>query len=130
MKVWVNGCFDILHDGHLDLLEYAASFGDVFIGIDSDRRVKEMKGDERPINSESFRARMLLSLKFVKNVFVFDNNMELESIMGFVSPDVFVIGDDYRDKKIVGGHIPTRIVFYPIKKGFSTTNLINQINNR
>jgi D-beta-D-heptose 7-phosphate kinase/D-beta-D-heptose 1-phosphate adenosyltransferase len=130
MKIWVNGCFDILHDGHLDLLEYAASFGDVYVGIDSDRRVREMKGDERPINSESFRMRMLLSLKFVKNVIVFDNENELSSFMNFVKPDIFVIGEDYRDKPIVGGHIPRKIVFYPIKKGFSTTNIINQINNR
>ena len=130
MKVWLNGCFDILHDGHLDLLEYAASFGEVYVGIDSDRRVKEMKGEERPINSESFRMRMLLSLKFVKNVFVFDSKSELEDIMLFVHPDIFVIGDDYRNKQIIGSQFTKKIVFYPIKKGYSTTNLINQINNK
>jgi D-beta-D-heptose 7-phosphate kinase/D-beta-D-heptose 1-phosphate adenosyltransferase len=130
MKVWLNGCFDILHDGHLDLLEYAASFGEVYVGIDSDRRVKEMKGEERPINSESFRMRMLLSLKFVKNVFVFDSKSELEDIMLFIHPDIFVIGDDYRNKQIIGSQYIKRIVFYPIKKGYSTTNLINQINNK
>ena len=78
-KVFVNGCFDLLHRGHLELFEYAKSLGDhLTVGIDSDSRVKELKGNHRPINTQDDRKFMLESLKWVDEVRVFDCDMELE----------------------------------------------------
>ena len=71
--VWTNGCFDIIHEGHLSLFKYARSLGDeLLVGIDTDRRVKERKGDSRPVNDQNNRFINLLSLPDVKNVFIFD----------------------------------------------------------
>lgn len=133
MKVWVNGCFDILHEGHLDLLEYAASFGELHVGIDSDSRVKELKGLERPVNSQQFRWRMLSSLKYVNSCYIFFSSRELENIIRFVKPTILVIGDDYRDaymknnNSVIGASYVNHIMFYPHTKNFSTTNFIENL---
>ena len=85
MNIWVNGCFDILHGGHLDLLEYAKNLDNLenylVVGIDSDERVKLLKGSGRPINHESFRKRILESLEFVDEVVIFGSEKELETII-------------------------------------------------
>lgn len=133
MKVWVNGCFDILHEGHLDLLEYAASFGELHVGIDADSRVKELKGLERPVNSQQFRWRMLSSLKYVNSCYIFFSSRELENIIRFVKPTILVIGDDYRDaylknnNSVIGASYVNHIMFYPHTKNFSTTNFIENL---
>jgi len=132
-KVWVNGCFDILHEGHLDLLEYAASFGELHVGIDADSRVKELKGLERPVNSQQFRWRMLSSLKYVNSCYIFFSSRELENIIRFVKPTILVIGDDYRDaymknnNSVIGASYVNHIMFYPHTKNFSTTNFIENL---
>jgi D-beta-D-heptose 7-phosphate kinase/D-beta-D-heptose 1-phosphate adenosyltransferase len=126
MRIWVNGCFDILHDGHLDLLEFASKLGDVYVGIDSNERVKQLKGDDRPINDESFRLRLLQSLRSVKDVFIFDNDEELISCIKMINPDYMVIGEDYKGKRVIGGEDRT-IIYFPHTKGKSTTNTIDKI---
>ena len=91
-KVFVNGTFDILHRGHLELLEYAKSQGDVVVvAIDSDERVKEKKGPTRPINTAEDRAYMLSSLKTVDHVLLFNSDLELENCVKVTNPDIMVV---------------------------------------
>ena len=92
MKVWVNGCFDVLHIGHIHLLEYAKSFGYVFVGLDGDIRVKELKGNDRPFNSLDIRFKIMSSLKYVDEVTSFDSDAELKSILAYYQPDIMIIG--------------------------------------
>jgi rfaE bifunctional protein nucleotidyltransferase chain/domain len=129
-RIWVNGCFDILHEGHLNLLEYAASLGELYVGIDSDSRVKELKGSDRPINTQLFRWRILTSLKYVKECYIFSTNDELKNIISKTDPDIIVVGEDYRDKVVIGysGYTTRQLLcFYPHTKGYSTTNIIENI---
>ena len=128
-KVFVNGTFDILHVGHIALLDYAKSLGDrLVVGIDSDDRVKLLKGSDRPINSQIERGILLAALKSVDEVFVFDTDDELTSLIQ--ACDVMVKGSDYRDKPIVGQEICKQIVFFERLNGYSTTNKIQDIANR
>jgi len=132
MKVIVNGTFDILHIGHLRLLQYAKSFPEsyVYVLIDSDRRVKELKGSERPIHTEYERASFLFALKAVDRVDVFDTDEELINYIKNFEPDIMVKGSDYRDKPIIGAEYCKQIRFYDRLEQYSTTNKIQDIINR
>jgi D-beta-D-heptose 7-phosphate kinase/D-beta-D-heptose 1-phosphate adenosyltransferase len=128
-KVFVNGTFDILHVGHIALLDYAKSLGDqLVVAIDSDDRVRLLKGSDRPINSQIERGTLLAALKSVDEVFVFDTDDELRSLIQ--ACDIMVKGSDYRDKPIVGQEICKQIVFFERLNGYSTTNKIQDIANR
>jgi D-beta-D-heptose 7-phosphate kinase/D-beta-D-heptose 1-phosphate adenosyltransferase len=128
-KVFVNGTFDIIHRGHIALLDYAKSLGDqLVVGIDSDDRVRLLKGSDRPINSQVERGTILSALKSVDEVFVFDTDDELRSLIQ--ACDIMVKGSDYRDKPIVGQEICKQIVFFERLNGYSTTNKIQDIVNR
>jgi D-beta-D-heptose 7-phosphate kinase/D-beta-D-heptose 1-phosphate adenosyltransferase len=128
-KVFVNGTFDIIHRGHIALLDYAKSLGDqLVVGIDSDNRVRLLKGSDRPINSQVERGTLLAALKSVDEVFVFDTDDELTSLIQ--ACDIMVKGSDYRDKPIVGQEICKQIVFFERLNGYSTTNKIQDIVNR
>ena len=91
MKVWVNGTFDVLHIGHLKLLEFASSFGELRVGIDTDKRVKELKSPDRPFNTTEDRKYFLESLKFVKDVVVFDSRQELIDLVKEYQPDEIIL---------------------------------------
>jgi rfaE bifunctional protein nucleotidyltransferase chain/domain len=128
---FTNGCFDILHVGHIKLFEYLKNKSDkVIIGIDSDRRVKELKGPTRPINNEQDRKLMLESLSFVDEVIIFDSARELENLVKKTSPDIMVIGSDYRDKHVVGGEHAKKIEFFEKIDGYSTTKTIQRSSDR
>ena len=100
--VFVNGTFDILPRGHLELLNYAKSLGEyVVVGIDSDRRVRKMKGPIRPVNSADDRGLMLVNLKSVDEVRFFANDRELENMVKSVKPDVMVVGSDWKGKSVI-----------------------------
>lgn len=131
-KVIVNGTFDILHLGHLRLLQYAKSIPDsyVYVLIDSDRRVKELKGKDRPVHNEYERSSFLFALKAVDKVDIFDTDQELIDYIKNFKPDVMVKGDDYRDKPIIGGEYCEKIIFYERLERYSTTNKIQDIINR
>ena len=131
MKVWVNGCFDILHTGHLDLLEYAKCVGDchntLIVGIDTDRRVKELKGDKRPLNTQEDRKRFLNALEIVDDVYLFDTSDELRNLVKQNDIDFMVVGDQYRDKEVIGSENSKYGVLYYKVDERSTTDIIDKI---
>lgn len=128
-RIIVNGTFDILHSGHLALLNYARSLGDyLVVAIDSDRRVKELKGTDRPVNTQVERAELLSNLRAVDEVRVFDCDQELIDIVTECS--IMVKGSDYRGRSIVGDHVIPEIIFFERINGFSTTEKLQYIVNR
>ena len=124
-KIWINGCFDILHYGHFKLIDYAKSLGDLVIGIDSDGRIKKMKGDERPFHTEGQRIFNLLQIEGVDKIVVFDSDDSLRKHLEEYKPDIFVIGDDYMYKPIIGGEYAKEIKFFSRFDGFSTTKILD-----
>ena len=129
--VLTNGCFDLLHAGHLSLLHASAGLGDVFVlAVNSDASVKRLKGPERPLIPEHERAAMLASLACVDAVSIFEEDTPLE-ILRVVRPDVLVKGQDYRIEQVVGGDLVEsyggRVVLLPLLPGKSTTALIERI---
>ena len=128
-KIFVNGTFDILHTGHLELLAYAKSLGDhLIVAIDSDRRVKELKGSTRPINNQRERLTMLEAIRWVDQVYIFDTDNDLRGLIA--ECDIMVKGDDYRSQPIVGQEVCKQIVFFEKLDGYSTTNKIKDITSR
>lgn len=125
MKVWVNGTFDILHIGHIKLLEYASSLGRVRVGVDTDERVKEKKGEDRPYNNLKDRMDFLSSIRYVESVTFFGSDEELENRIKEYEPDIMVIGDDYKTKPIIGGHLTKRILFFEKIKEKSTSKILS-----
>ena len=124
--VWINGCFDVLHYGHFKLIQYAASFGGILtIGIDSDERVKQLKGEDRPFHTQQQREYNLRQIRGVGNVIVFHTEDELRNTLETLNPDIFVIGSDYMDKPIIGGEWAKEIKFFDRIEGFSTTKLLD-----
>ena len=125
-KVFVNGTFDVLHYGHLKLLESARELGDIlYVAIDTDERIKEKKGDNRPFHNIMERKEMLESIKWVDSVFKFDSDNELITLIRAIDPDVYVIGSDYKNKPIVGKEYLRNIVFIPRIEKFSTTKIMS-----
>lgn len=130
-RIIVNGTFDIVHRGHIEMLNYARSQGDyLLVAIDSDRRVSELKGPTRPINNQEDRKFYLDNLKAVNACWIFDSAEELEHICKIYKPDVMVKGSDYRGKPIVGSEYCNTIQFYNIVPNYSTSKIIEDINNR
>lgn len=130
MRVIVNGTFDILHRGHLEMLEYAKSQGSyLLVAIDSDRRVKELKGESRPINTVADRRAMLQSLRFVDYVKVFDTTEELIDLIKLYKPDIMVKGSDYQGKSVTGETLIPKVIYYE-RTEHSTTKTIQDITRR
>ena len=131
--VFTNGCFDLLHKGHLDLLSNAAGFGDkLFVGLNSDKSVKKLKGDSRPKQNERTRAQKLLELKYVNHVIIFED-LTPQKLVHAISPDVLVKGGDYKKSEIVGAsHVISSggvVKIVPLTPGFSTTLIIEKSSN-
>jgi D-beta-D-heptose 7-phosphate kinase/D-beta-D-heptose 1-phosphate adenosyltransferase len=129
-RVWVNGSFDVLHKGHIELLKYASGFGSVRVGLDTDKRIKEFKGELRPINTLEERILMMESIKWVDSVVSFGSDLELENQIRLWNPHYLIIGSDYKDKRVIGSQYVDNIIFFDRIKGFSTTQKINQINGQ
>lgn len=128
MKVFVNGTFDLLHPGHIDLLNSAKSYGNILlVAIDSDSRVKELKGSGRPINNQYTRKIVLENLKPVDSVKIFSTEEELVRIIKRFSPDVMMVGSDYRDKRVVGSEYAKKLVFFERDVRFSSTYIIDKV---
>jgi len=128
--VFTNGCFDLLHLGHTSLFEKAKSLGDILVvAINSDKSLSCLKGPKRPLVGEKDRAKLLLALKPVDYVVVF-NEQTPHEILSELRPDILVKGGDYKLSEIVGREFVKKVYRYPVVKGKSTTNLINTIVER
>lgn len=126
--VFTNGCFDLLHFGHLSYLLGAKALGDTLIvGLNSDSSVKQLKGDKRPINCQAHRAAMLAALYFVDYVVIFDDKTPLNLIKA-LRPNVLVKGADYAGKKVVGEEFANELILLKYHEGLSSTNIIRKIN--
>lgn len=129
--VIVNGTFDILHPGHISMLNTARSLGDcLIVCIDTDRRVKELKGDKRPINDQKFRRIMLQNLKAVDIVELFDSPEDLIKLVKLYQPDIMVKGSDWKGKSVVAEQYVKEIFWYDRIEEYSSTNIIQRIINR
>ena len=126
--VFTNGCFDLLHKGHIDLLNKASSYGDILIvGLNSDNSVRTLKGQDRPIENEIIRSKKLLDISNVDFVIIF-NNETPKDLINKIMPDVLVKGGDYNKNDIVGSNEVMssggKVKIVPLTKGFSTTSII------
>ena len=128
MIVFVNGCFDVLHRGHFELIKYAASLGDTLIvALDSDKKVSQDKGYLRPIYPLEDRVFQMMSIKGVDVVHTFDTRFELESLIDSIRPDILIVGSDWKGKEVVGEQYCTELKFFDRIGGYSTTNILNGI---
>lgn len=131
IKVFVNGSFDVLHRGHLDLLRFAKEQGDyLHVAIDSDRRITEKKGPLRPFNNELNRQALMSSIRFVDCVSVFDSDGQLTQIINDYAPDVMIVGSDWKGKTVIGSEYAKRVVFFDRVNNESTTATIEGYVNR
>ena len=130
-KVFVNGTCDLLHRGHLELLNFAKSLGDrLYVGIDTDRRVSEKKGPSRPIYNQEERKFFLENLKAVDKVCLFDSDLELEVLINFIQPDIMVVGSDWEGKSVIGSMYAAKLVFFSRISDYATTKTIQRIIDR
>ncbi len=125
IRVWVNGTFDVLHIGHIRLLEFASKYGKVRVGVDSDDRVKLFKGENRPFNKLSDRIQFLKSIKFVESVVSFNSDLELRDQIKSWKSDLIIIGSDYKDKKIIGSDL-AEIIYFDRLEDYSTTKILER----
>jgi len=126
--VFTNGCFDILHLGHINYLSEAADLGDILIvAVNSDRSVKALKGEARPINNQDARAKLLASLFFIDAIIIFDEDTP-EDLIKALNPDVLVKGGDYKIAEIAGSDFVLKnggeVKIIPITEGYSTTGIL------
>ena len=128
IKVWLNGVFDVLHRGHIELFKFAKSQGDwLCVGIDADERVKELKGPLRPINCEEDRKYFLESIKYIDEVVIFKTSEDLKNIIQEYRPNIYVVGSDYKNKEKIGSIYAKEIVFFDRIEKYSSTLILNKI---
>ena len=130
--VFTNGCFDIIHPGHIRYLYAACRLGDhLIVAVNSDRSVRAIKGEKRPVLNENVRAEILAAIGFVDSVIIFDEETPY-SVIDFLRPDILVKGGDWAEDMIVGSDLVKsrggKVIALPFEKGFSTTAIINKIN--
>jgi cytidyltransferase-like protein len=129
LRVWVNGTFDVLHRGHIELLKFASKFGTLRVGIDYDERVQELKGPTRPVNLWGDRKFMMESITYVNSVVGFASDEELEDQIREWNPKYMIVGSDYKEKKVIGSHLVEQVLFFDKIDGFSTTKILEYDKN-
>jgi D-beta-D-heptose 7-phosphate kinase/D-beta-D-heptose 1-phosphate adenosyltransferase len=131
MKViWTNGCFDVLHRGHIELFKFCKSQGDILVvGIDSDKRVKENKGPDRPFNTEEDRFFFLEAIKYIDKVVMFSSNEELNKRLVENNVDTMIVGSDWRGKRVVGQEKVNKVLFFDRIGTYSTTTILEAKND-
>ncbi len=131
VRVFVNGTFDLLHPGHIALLNYARSLGNyVIVGIDTDDRVREKKGPTRPIYNQEDRGLMLVALSSVDEVRYFDSDESLEALVKEIKPDVMVVGSDWKDKSVIGSYWSSDLKFFDRIEEYATSKTVQCIIDR
>jgi rfaE bifunctional protein nucleotidyltransferase chain/domain len=126
--VWTNGCFDVLHRGHVEMLKYARSLGDeLVVGIDTDDKVKKDKGEQRPFNSLENRIMVLEAIRYVDRVVTFSSSSELTSSIKEYEPDYMVVGSDWKNKPVVGEEYCKELKFFDRIEGMSTTKILGYL---
>ena len=131
--VFTNGCFDLIHLGHIEVLARSADLGDrLIIGVNTDKSIKNIKGQNRPIIEEDSRVKQLAALEFVDAVILF-NESTPNKIINHIKPDIITKGGDYKTKEVVGYETVIenngRVVIIPLTQGYSTTSILNKIKN-
>ena len=130
-KVFVNGTFDLLHRGHLELLRYARSLGEhVCVGIDTDNRVRKKKGESRPIHNQEDRKFFLENLKSVDEVRFFSSDRELKNLVKSFKPDIMIVGSDWKDKSVIGSYYAAKLIFFDRIGDYATTKTVQNIIDR
>jgi len=120
--IFTNGCFDVLHRGHIELLKYCKSLGQVIVGLNSDKSVKKLKGENRPYFSEKDREFMLKSCRYVDGVVVFDEETPYNLIKK-IKPDIIVKGGDYKEEDVIGNDL-AKVKIFNYVNGYSTTKIL------
>ena len=125
--VFVNGTFDILHRGHLELLRYAKTRGYVYVGIDTDECIKGKKGPTRPIHNQEERKFLLENLKTVDEVIFFSSEPEFEELIKSLQPDIIIVGSDWKEKSTIKSYYDGELIFFDRMEEYSTTKTIERI---
>jgi len=129
--VFANGCFDVIHIGHIKLLEFAKSQGDfLIVALDTDNKVRKAKGISRPFNNLEIRKEVLESIKYVDLVLDFDSDEALINLFNILKPDIRVLGSDWQGKQIVGEHCIKNIKYFRRIDGYSTTKILENSTDR
>ena len=124
--VFVNGTFDILHRGHLELLRYAKSRGYVYVGIDTDECIKGKKGPTRPIHNQEERKFLLENLRSVDEVIFFSSEPEFEELIKSLQPDIIIVGSDWKEKSTIKSYYDGELIFFDRVERYSTTKTIDR----
>jgi D-beta-D-heptose 7-phosphate kinase/D-beta-D-heptose 1-phosphate adenosyltransferase len=125
--VWTNGCFDVLHRGHVEMFRHAKSLGDkLIVGVDTDEKVKAAKGSDRPFNRLGDRMLLVSSIRYVDEVYDFGSKKELEDLIKSVKPDILIVGSDWRGKEVVGSQYAGRVEFFDRVGDYSTTKILEK----
>lgn len=128
--IWVNGKFDCIHMGHLELLNFAHERGDLlYVGIDSDVRIRHFLGERRPIQDQETRRTLLESLWFVDKVVIYDTDYQLECLIKDFKPKEMVFGESHKGKDIIGSKFCNTITFFPMILEYSTTKIARKISD-
>ena len=123
-KVFVNGCFDVLHRGHFELIKYASSLGTLTVALDTDEKVAKAKGPNRPIYPLHDRVYQMTCLRGVDMVLTFNSKEELESLVKNIAPDIMVVGSDWEGKEVVGSQYAKQISYFKRIGDYSTTKTV------
>ena len=124
--VWLNGCFDVLHLGHIKLFQRARQMGmKVIVGIDTDERITSAKGEGRPVNNLKDRMEFLWAIKYIDEVHNFHSDERLEYLIKSHAPRYMLIGEEYKDKEIIGSEWFKEIIYVPHYQELSSSNIIN-----
>ena len=125
--VWCNGTFDIVHPGHIELFKVGKSLGDkLIVATDTDEKIRKDKGENKPINSLCHRVAILKAIKYIDEVFYFNDRKELEGLIELYSPDILLLGDDWKGGDVVGVQYAKEVRFLP-RLNYSTTDIIKKI---
>lgn len=126
--VWVNGTFDVLHIGHIKLLEYARSLGDkLVVGVDTDNRVMGAKGPNRPVNKLKDRIEFLKAIKYVDEVWAFGSDEQLEDSIKLTGAKILIVGHEYQNKRVIGAGLVDEVVYFDMPRVTSSTQIIDTL---